>query len=272
MGMVYSLVSIGINLISGVEKIVNFAHGDFMMIAMYIAYFLWLLFGLSPYASTPLILAVMFVMGFSIQKFALNRVMRSTRSQMFITIGLSLIMVNSVVFFLKADPKLVRNAWLEATVVPWLFIERSRMIAFVVTLITCSVFYLFMNKTMLGKAMRATAQNREAISICGVDIRYIYSLTFGLGVTLSGMAGILISPFFAAEPRVGGLFLGKAFVVMVIGGLGNFGGAFVGGLIIGLGDALGAYYLPGTYKDLIGFSILVLVLLFRPKGLFGGGR
>ena len=270
-GGIYSLISIGLTLIFGVTRIVNFAHGEFLMLAMYATYFLFQLAGIDPYLSLLFVTPLLFVVGLVAERLVIHPILNAPSfMQIFSTVGLSLALQNAALFFFTADYRSVKTAYsAKALPIGELLISLPRLIAFLASLLISCLTFLLLKKTYMGKAIRAVAQNRMASTLMGIDIRRIYLLTFGLGAALVGVAGAVLMPVYYVFPTVGGLFVLTAFVVVVLGGMGNITGAFVGGLIIGLVESYSGFYLATQLKEAVYFAIFILVLLLKPSGLFG---
>ncbi|MFQ5711679.1 MAG: branched-chain amino acid ABC transporter permease [Candidatus Geothermarchaeales archaeon] len=273
LGGIYALVSIGLTLIYGTMDIINFAHGSFLMLSMYMSFWLWRLLGFDPYLTLPLATLTFFLIGWVVQRELIDRVLKAGLvSQLFITFGLMMVLENSALALWTVDTRNIRTAFSTMNV-PWLkpmgiFILYPKLVAFIISLIVSAILYLFLTRTFLGLAIRSTAQNKEVASIVGVNIRTIYALTFAIGIALVGIAGALLSAYFPMTPYVGLLFLLPAFVVSVLGGLGNYAGAFFGGLIIGLVEVYAGFFYP-QYKMLAYMAVFFIILLFRPYGLLG---
>lgn len=272
MGGIYGLVAIGLTLIFGVMKIINFAQGALMMLGMYVSYWCFALLGINPYLSLPLSAIVLFLIGASIQKGVLQRMADAPdHNQLLVTLGITLFIENLTLVLFKPD---FRSISVEGLPVKITFmnlnIHTTKLIAFTFAVVLAIGLFYFLKKTFIGKAIRATSMNRHGASLVGVNIGRINYIAFGLGAALAGVAGSLITPFFYTSPTVGASFILKAFVVVVLGGLGNFIGALVGGILIGVSEALGGVFLPGSLKDLMTYLIFILILLLKPNGLFGG--
>jgi len=270
LGGVYALISIGLTLIFGVMRVVNFAHGEFLMIAMYATFWLFQLYGLDPYVSIFIVTALLFLAGLLTQATIVRPVLRgSPAMQIFATVGLSIVLQNAALIVWKGDYRSVDTAYSRAVLsIGPLQVGVSRLTAFVVALaITIALFY-FLKKTYLGKAIRCVAQDKTAALLMGVNISRINLITFGIGTALVGVAGAVLMPIYPVFPTVGTYFVLIAFVVVVLGGMGNVTGAFLGGLIIGLVEAFSGFYVPAL-KEAIYFVVFILVLLIRPTGLFG---
>jgi branched-chain amino acid transport system permease protein len=271
MGGVYGLVAIGLTMIFGVMKIINFAHGSFMMLGMFTTYWLYVLLGIDPYLSLLLSIPVLFVIGLLIERFLIARVLDApAHNQLLLTLGVSLFIENLALFLWSPNFRTLNVPYLsKAVTVGTVMISLPKVIAFVFAITITAVLYYFLKSTDLGKAIRAASEEREGALTVGINLRRIYYLAFGIGAACVGAAGSIAAPFFYVSPHVGGIFVITAFVVVVLGGMGNFIGALVGGLIVGLAESIGAAFVPGQVKQFIIYSIFILVLLFKPEGLFG---
>jgi branched-chain amino acid transport system permease protein len=271
-GGVYSLVAIGLNMIFGVMKIINFAHGSLMMIGMYICYWAVRLGGIDPYLSILLVIPLLFIVGALLQRFLINPIINAPEhNQLLLTLGVSLFLENLALFLWSPDYRVLQTGYAN---INFYFGDISlslvRMLAFLISMLGTVVLYLLLTRTDLGKAIRAASEQPVGAMIVGINVRRIYVVSFGIGAACAGLAGAAVVPFFPAYPTVGGLFVITAFVVVVLGGMGSFIGAFFGGLIIGVAESMGAVFLPAAMKSLISFLIFILILLFKPSGLFGG--
>jgi branched-chain amino acid transport system permease protein len=270
-GGVYSLMAIGLTLVFGVMKVINFAHGSLIMLGMYTAYWSVALLHVNPYLCIPIAFAVLFVIGACFQKFLINPILDAPEhNQLLLTLGVSLFMENFAVFLWSPDYRVMKTSYAG---INFYFgdvsISLVRLLAFGFAMFLSAIIYLMLAKTDLGKAIRAASEEPRGALLMGINIRRIYLITFGIGAACAGVSGAAITPFIPVYPYVGWLFVITAFVVVVLGGMGNILGAFVGGLIIGLADSLGAMFLPGAMKSIISFTIFILILLFKPTGLFG---
>jgi len=271
-GGVYALIAVGLTLIFGVMKIINFAHGEFLMFGMYFAFFLSTLFGIDPYLSAIAALPLFLLFGWGIQAVLIRPVLGAPDMiQILLTVGISLVLQNLALFFFSADFQSLNLSYSGMTFeVGPARVSLSRLLACIVALSVAGGLYLFLQRTDVGKALRACAEEREGALAVGIDVERMYKVAFGLGIACVAIAGILMTPFFYIAPTVGVPFTLTAFVVVVLGGLGNIPGALVGGLIVGLVESLGEILLPAaSLKSLATFSIFILILLLRPQGLFG---
>lgn len=270
-GGIYSLVAIGLTMIYGVMLIMNFAHGEFLMLGMYIAYGLFTMFGIDPYLAAPIAAILVFLLGAAIQGGLIQRVLNDhPLNQIILLLGVSTLMVGLVQFFLTAEPRNIHVAY-ETEVLTFLGLRLSipRLIAFLASLVIASLLYMFLQHTRTGKAIRAVSQNRSAALLMGVNTKFIYMLTFGIGAAVTAVAGVLLTPNYKMIPTIGSSFSVIAFVVVVLGTMGNFIGAFLGGLIIGIVEVFAGYFLGGDVKMIASMLVFILVLLFKPAGLFG---
>jgi branched-chain amino acid transport system permease protein len=274
LGGVYGLVASGLTLIFGVLRIINFAHGAVMMLAMYTSYWLFALARVDPYASVLVTGPLFFLVGMAIQRFVIepNR-HAAEHNQLLLTLGLALFFENLALVLWQGDFRTVRVGYANASfVIGDALVEVPRLVACAGAVVMALALFAFLRRTDVGKAIRALAEEPEGAMLMGIDVARIRGVAFGIGAGCVAVAGSLVTPFFYVAPDVGESFNIMAFVVVVLGGMGNFIGALLGGFIVGLAESLGATLLPGSLKQLVVFLIFVLVLLFRPAGLFGGGR
>ena len=274
LGGVYGLVASGLSLIFGVLRIINFAHGAVMMLSMYATYWLFALGHVDPYLSIFLTGPVFFVIGIVIERVVIepNR-FAAEHNQLLLTLGLALFLENGALVLWQGDFRTVRPPYAGASfVIGEALVEVPRLVACGGAVIMALALYVLLRSTDVGKAIRALAEEPEGAMLMGIDVVRIRAVAFGIGCASVAIAGALVTPFFYVAPDVGESFNIMAFVVVVLGGMGNFVGALLGGFIVGLAESLGATLLPGSLKQLVVFAIFVIVLLFRPAGLFGGGR
>jgi branched-chain amino acid transport system permease protein len=273
-GGVYALIGIGLTLIFGVMRVINFAHGDLLMVGMYLTFYLFTLAGIDPFLSIVVVIPVMFLFGAFLQTVFIQRVLDALpQNQILLTIGLGLIMSNTVLLVFTSDYKILSTSYSSSTVtlggIPF---SQPLIVSFVITALITAALYWFLIKTDTGQAIRATAQDREAAQLMGVNVRRMALIAFGLGTALAGTAGALVSPTYYIFPQVGGAFTLKAFVVVVLGGMGSIIGATLGGVVIGAVESLAASYVTSGLKELFVYGLFLVVLLVKPSGLLGKSR
>ncbi len=273
-GGVYALIGIGLTLVFGVMRVINFAHGDLLMVGMYLAYYSFRLLGVDPFLSIVIVIPLMFVFGMFLQRAFIQRVLNALpQNQILLTIGLGLIMSNTVMLIFTSDYKILSTSYSSASVMlGGLSISKPLFVSFVITAGITLVLYWFLIRTNVGQAIRATAQDREAAQLMGVNVRRMGLLAMGIGAALAGTAGALISPTYYIFPQVGGAFTLKAFVIVVLGGMGSVIGATLGGIVIGAVESLAAVYVSSGLKELFVYLLFLVVLLVKPSGLLGKSR
>jgi branched-chain amino acid transport system permease protein len=271
LGGIYALISIGLTLIFGVVRVINFAHGEFLMLSMYITYFSYTFLGLNPYLSLIIGIPLMFLAGMAIDQ-VIIRPLREAPAymQVFATVGLSIVLLNMALFLFTGDYQSIHMPFAEKTLhLGVLSLSYAKLVIFFSAILVSITLFLLLKYTNLGKQIRAIAQDRMAAKLVGINLNRIYMLTFGIGTALVGIAGGLILPVYYVFPSVGVYFVLTAFVVVVLGGMGNMVGALLGGFIIGITDSLSGYYIDPSLKEVISFIIFLVVLLIRPSGLMG---
>jgi branched-chain amino acid transport system permease protein len=275
-GGVYALMSIGLALIFGVMRVVNFAQGDFMMLGMYLAYYLAVGYHVDPLLGALLALPPFFAAGWLVHRGLLARVtgggdaQRQLDATLILTLGLSLIITNATTMLLSPMPRAIRTGYAtEAFAIGPVLINQARAYAFLMAVLLAGLVYLFLTRTDLGKALRAAADEPEAAGYQGIDVRTMHGVAFGIGVALVAAAGGLLATYHPIEPTVAVNFIVLMFVAVVLGGLGSIPGAFVGGLLIGLVQAVTLLVLPLQLQNAGVFIAFLLVLYLRPQGLFG---
>jgi len=270
-GGLYGLIGLGMSLIMGVMGIINLAHGQLMMVAMYVTFVLSHYLGIDPYISLFVSMPALFFLGVVIQKYTLNPLMEQDsilpENQVLMTVGIGMVLTEIARFIFTSDYKSVQTSYSDAT---FFLGEISFSIALVISFfiavgLTLFMFW-FLLKTDTGRSIRATAQDKDAAMLMGVNSKRITVITFGLGAALVAAAGTVLMPVYYLFPDIGGPFTRKAFVITILGGLGSTVGAIFGGLTLGLAEAFGATYIGMAYDDMIGLLIFILVLLFLPGG------
>jgi len=270
-GFIYSLIAIGLTLIWGVMNIVNFAHGDFLMLGMFTSFWLYTLYGVDPLFSIPVCAALLFILGLLIYRYIVSKVMKGPMlAQLVVTFGVSIFLANLAVFLWSPDFRLIEKPLLHGT---WDIGEIKLSIPkFVATIgsIVVSVFvFLFLKRTKTGKAILATEMDREAALLMGINTERINSISFALGSALVGIAGAFLSTYYYIYPQVGGTFGLIAFCVVALGGFGSIEGAFIAGIIVGLAQTLGGFFIDPAYKFAIVFLIYLITVWIKPEGLLG---
>lgn len=273
-GGAYALIGTGLTIIFGVMRIINFAHGELLMLGMYATYFLFTILHVDPFLSILVTIPLMFLFGALLQKVFINRVLSApAQNQILLTIGLGLIMSNSVMLAFTSDYRILTTSYSSSSVnILGISVSSPLLISFVITVAITAALSWFFLKTNTGQAIRATAQDREAATLMGINVRRMSMIAFGLGAALAGTAGALIAPTYYVFPQVGGIFTLKAFVITVLGGMGSITGAMLGGVLIGVAESIGGVYFGAGWKEVIVFVLFLLVLLLRPAGLLGKSR
>ena len=273
-GGVYALVGIGLTIIYGVMRVINFAHGELLMIGMYLTWMIFTWLGVDPFVSIALVIPLTFLFGAFLQKTLINRVLDALpQNQILLTIGVGLIISNVVMLIFTSDYKIITTAYSSSTLnFAGLRLSTPLVISLAITTAITTILYLFLLRTDTGQAIRATAQDRDAAQLMGINVKRMSLLAFGIGTALAGTAGALVSPTYYIFPQVGGAFTLKAFVIVVLGGMGSVVGATLGGIIIGVTESLAAVYISSGMKEVFVYVLFLLVLLFKPSGLLGRSR
>jgi branched-chain amino acid transport system permease protein len=273
-GGVYALIGIGLTLIFGVMRVINFAQGELVMVGMYITFFLFKGLGMDPFVSVLVTMPALFLLGALLQRTLINRVLDALpQNQILLTIGIGLVLSNAAMMLFTSDYRILSTSYSSSSVaLGSIRLSTPLLYCFLITAAITAALYWFLVKTDTGHAIRATAQDRDAAQLMGVNVRTMGVLAFGLGAALAGAAGALVSPTYYIYPQVGGAFTLKAFVVVVLGGMGSIVGATLGGVLIGTAESVSASYLGSGWKDLCVYAIFLLVLLLKPSGLLGKSR
>jgi branched-chain amino acid transport system permease protein len=270
-GGVYSLMAVGLTLIFGVMRVVNFAHGDMMVWGMYLAYVLAARAGVDPYVSFLVCAAALFALGLGVQRGLVDRIVDAPHEmQILLMLGVALVLENVALLAFGPEPTRVRSSLASATL--WLgpvFVDVARLVTFLVAVALTTALWAFLFRTDLGRTIRAAADNTYGALVIGTDVRRVYAVAFGVGAACVGAAGALVSPILPFQPPTGLSLSVASFNIVIIGGMGSLLGAFVGGLLVSLAESLGAVFLKPSLRELFSFSLLIVILLFRPAGLFG---
>ncbi len=273
-GAIYVLVAVGLTLIYGVLHIINFAHGSLLMLAMYAVFFLFRAAKLDPYMALPIVVAGSFAFGYLLYRSVIGRFSHGKDENiLLITLGLSIIIDNAALFVFGGDTQTIDIPYAgEIVKIGAAFLPLAKVIAFFAALATCAVLGLYMQRSDLGKAIRAVAKERQGARLVGIDVENVFALSYGIGIACLGAAACLLMPSYYVSPSSGHAFVLIAFTTVVLGGMGSFLGALVGGFVIGITESLGGLLL-GEQLGQIGISVIfILILLLRPTGLFGGAR
>lgn len=277
MGSIYGLAALGLTLIFGVLKVINFAHGSLLMVSMYVAYWAITLTGLHPYVALVLVVPVMFIFGYLLQDIVIKPIFKAEKNVrepitvIIVTTGVWYILDNLTLLIfgpqyrnLEINP--LRGKMLE---MGEMMISVPKLWGFGAAVLTTLAIHLFLQKTSTGRAIRATSLDREAASLMGINAYKIYNLAFGIGTAVAGVAAVALVPFYNVFPTVGVLFDIKCFIIVVLGGLGSIGGALLGGIIIGLIESVAPQFMAATWTEAIVYGLFLLVLFVKPSGIFG---
>jgi branched-chain amino acid transport system permease protein len=264
-------MAVGLTLIFGVMRVINFAHGDMMVWGMYLAWLLATRGGVDPYASFLVCAGVLFMAGLLVQRGLVQRIVDAPHEmQILLMLGVALVLENAALLFFGPEPQRVRSVLAQATI--WLgpvFVDVARLVTFGVALVLTLLLSVFLFRTDIGRSIRAAADNTYGALVIGTDVRRVYAIAFAVGAACVGAAGALVAPLVPFHPSTGLQLSVASFNIVIIGGMGSLVGAFVGGLLVSVAESLGAVFLRPSLKELVSFSLLVLILLIRPAGLFG---
>jgi len=271
LGGVYALLAAGLAMIFGIMRVINFAQGEFMMLGMYAAYFGYIFLGLDPYIVAVPAGLLVGALGVAVAMGLIERIPRGDQNaQLLLTLGVSLVLQNLAIAFFGVTPHALLRPY-SSTLIPVgpVFVHESWLFACVASLVVMFGLYLFLNRTWIGRALRATADDPSAATYVGISVRQMQSIAFGIGVGLAGLAGSLIATFHAVLPSVGQDFVVIMFVAVVLGGLGSIPGAVLGAIFVGVVQSVSAAFVPLQLQNAVVFVLFVVVLLARPHGLFG---
>jgi branched-chain amino acid transport system permease protein len=270
-GLVYGLMALGLSVIFGVVRVVNFAHGEFAVIAMYATFVLFRALGLDPILAVLPVAAAFFLVGYLLQSTLINPfVGRAEHEQFILLVGLAIIIVNGLLMIFGPDARPVNLSYaLDSYMIGPLFIDVARLYAAAGALAVAAVLFAFFRYTAAGTAIRACADNLTGAAVVGLNVKRLYALTFGIGLACVGAAGALMVTIADASPSLAQSFTLLAFIIVIVGGLGSMSGALLGGVLIGVSEALAGFFLEPSMKSMFSFALLILVLVLRPQGLMG---
>ena len=270
-GMVYGLMALGLSVIFGVVRVVNFAHGEMMTIAMYAAVVLFAGFKLDPFLVVIPVAAAFFVFGYGMQASLINPfITRPEHSQFMLLVAVAIIMVNGLLMIFGPDARNVQVSYqLDSYEIGKLLVDKARVLAAGLALATAAALFAFFRLSLTGKAIRACADNHLGALVVGLDVKHLYALTFGVGSACVAVAGCMMVLLVDVTPNLGPAYTLLAFVIVIVGGLGLMTGAIVGGILIGVSEAMAGLFITPSAKSMFSFGLLILVLLFRPQGLLG---
>jgi len=270
-GAVYALIALGLTLIYGVLHIINFAHGATLMLALYGVYLLKERWGIDPYLALPLMVPLMFALGYVLQRGIINRASHGKDENiLLVTLGLSIVMENLALLWMNSDTRTIDTPYTLTTVaIGPVMLPLAKLVAFAGALVVMGLLAWLVARTDLGRAIRAVAKEKQGARLMGIDVDHVYAMCFGLGAACLGAAACFLLPAYYVNPQVGNGFVLVAFTIVVLGGMGSFAGALIGGLLIGVVESLGGLLLGESLGQVGIFVIFIAVLLFRPQGLFG---
>jgi branched-chain amino acid transport system permease protein len=270
-GLVYGLMALGLSVIFGVVRVVNFAHGEMMIVAMYLAVVLFTQLGLDPLLMMLPIAAVLFGVGYVMQRVLINLfIARPEHSQFMLMIAVAIIIVNSLLMIFGPDAQSVQTSYaFDSFALGPLIVDATKLYAGIAAILVAAALFAFFRFAPLGKAIRACADNYIGALVVGLDVKKLYALSFGLGAACVGAAGAIIVLIVDVTPPLGPAYTLLAFIIVIVGGLGSMPGALLGGVLIGLTEAMGGLFITPSAKSMLSYGVLVLVLLFRPQGIMG---
>ncbi len=275
MGLLYGLIAVGLALIFGLMDVTNFAHGEFLMLAMYLTFFLFAFFAIDPLLAAPLAAAAMFAFGAAVYLLVVRFAMRAKTNvgmvQIFATFGLAILIRGLAQFFFTPDYRSIPTSMLGGKTISifGIFLPAPQLVGALVSIAAFAALYFFIKKTDFGRALEATREDAGAVALVGIDKNRVFALGWGLGSALVGLAGAIMASFFYIYPDVGASFALIAYVTVALGGFGSVFGAFAGGIIVGLVEASTALILPPSLKSVGIYAVYLLVVFIRPRGLFG---
>jgi branched-chain amino acid transport system permease protein len=270
-GGVYSVISVGLTLVFGVMGIVNFAQAEFMMVGMLVAYFVWVLLGIDPIIGALISFGFVYLMSTAVYTLLISRVLSAPHTaQILLTVGLLIVIENAALLMFGPDFRSVRTPYQDfAFKLGGIFVSAPYLVAFLLAGASAVSLWLVLQRSWIGRAMRATAQNSMAARIVGIDVDRIYCIAFGLGTGLTAFGGAIVLSYITVSPSIGAQFVVLMFTVVVLGGLGNVLGALVGGLLTGVIQSLSALFLPIQMQNLVLFVVFIMILALKPEGILG---
>ncbi|HLF48165.1 MAG: branched-chain amino acid ABC transporter permease [Candidatus Rokubacteria bacterium] len=269
-GSLYAMVALGLGLIFGVMRVLNIAHGPLLMLGAYVTFWLFSTVGLNPYLSLLVSMPLLYLLGMLLQRFLVRRVVDAPElSSLLLTFGVSIALVNVAQLAFTSDLRAVEYLTGSFVLGPFAF-SKSRVVACAIAIAITGAAFVFLQKTRLGKAIRAVSQSREVAQVCGINVGRIHMIAFGLASALAAAGGSLVAVMVAIQPEMGQVYTFKSFLVIVLGGAGNYPGALLGGLLLGLIEQVSSLFLTTQVNEAVAYILLVLVLLVRPTGLLGG--
>ncbi|MCU0563316.1 MAG: branched-chain amino acid ABC transporter permease [Desulfobacterales bacterium] len=277
MGSIYGLAALGLTLIFGVLKVINFAHGSLLMVGMYVAYWAVVLTGLHPYAALLIVVPVMFLFGYLLQDLIIKPIFKAEKdvrepiTVIIVTTGVWYILDNLSLLVFGPQYRNIQDNPLRGKMLEFgdMMISVPKLWGFCAAVACAAVIYVFLQKTRMGRAVRATSLDRDAASLQGINQYKIYNIAFGIGTAVAGVAGVTLVPFYNVFPSVGVLFDIKCFIIVVLGGLGSIGGALLGGMIVGVIESVGPQFMAATWTEAIVYGLFLVFLFLKPSGLFG---
>ena len=271
LGGIYALIAVGLTLIFGVMRVVNFAHGEFLMLAMYVAFWAFSLLHVDPYLTLIASLPFFFALGWLSYRVVMRPVIHASHNvQVFTTVGLSIVLQNVALVLWTADARFLRTDYYAAALrLGGAVFNWAQLVAFVVAVLLTAGLFAFMRWTYTGKVMRATAQDRQAASLMGIDTNRVYAVTWAVGITCVGAAGVLLAPVYPVYPTAGLQFVLIAYVAVVLGGLGDMAGALIASLVVAAVEVVGSYVIGTAWKEVLYLLLFIGILVVRPAGLFG---
>lgn len=277
MGSIYGLTALGLTVIFGVLKVINFAHGSLIMVSMYVAYWAIIFTGVHPYIALIIVVPVMYFFGYYLQDIIIKPIFKAEKdvrepiTVIIVTTGVWYILDNLTLLIFGPQYRSIQNNPLRGKMLEFgdMLISVPKLWGFVTAVITAFAIYWFLQKTRTGRAIRATSLDREAASLMGINQFKIYNIAFGIGTAVVGISAVTLVPFYNIFPSVGVLFDIKGFIIVVLGGLGSIGGAILGGIIIGLIESIAPMFMTATWAEAIVYALFLVVLFVKPSGLFG---